>query len=78
MSENLIKKSCKELNLTYKQLGELIGYSEASLKTIVSKGAISENLTKSIELLKENIELKNKLSEVETLKNTLKNLLDLK
>lgn len=30
--ENLIKQVCKELNLTYKQLGELIGYSEGRLK----------------------------------------------
>lgn len=32
--ENLIKKVCKELNLTYKQLGELIGYSEGRLKQV--------------------------------------------
>jgi hypothetical protein len=25
MSDNLIKSTCKELNLTYKQLGEAIG-----------------------------------------------------
>ena len=27
-NDNLIKTTCKRLGLTYKQLGELIGYSE--------------------------------------------------
>lgn len=30
--ENIIKKTCKELGLTYKQLGELIGYNKLFLK----------------------------------------------
>ncbi|HEF3273977.1 TPA: transcriptional regulator, partial [Campylobacter coli] len=68
----------KEQGLTYKQLGELIGYSESSLKSILTTGKISENLEKSIKLLIENRDLKLKLKEMDNLKNTLKTLLDLK
>lgn len=77
MSENLIKQTCKELGLTYKQLGELIGYSESALKTISSTNKISRNLEKSILLLYQIKELKEKNTEIENLKNTLKKLLDL-
>ncbi|WP_194239055.1 transcriptional regulator [Campylobacter californiensis] len=77
-NENLIKQTCKELNLTYKQLGEAIGYSEGALKTISSTGKVSENLEKSIALLYRIKELESKNQEMENLKTTLKNLLDLK
>ena len=30
-SDNLIKKTCKELGLTYRELGEAIGYSESAI-----------------------------------------------
>ena len=40
-SENLIKKTCKELGLTYRELGERIGYSESAIKN-AAVGAVSE------------------------------------
>ncbi|WP_416860584.1 hypothetical protein [Helicobacter ganmani] len=49
--ENLIKKTCKELGLTYRELGERIGYSEAGIKTAVSTNKISEPMQKSLEML---------------------------
>ncbi len=76
--ENIVKKVCRELNLTYKQLGELIGYSEGALKTISSTGKISENLEKSIALLYKINELEKKIKDADNLKNVLKKLLDLK
>lgn len=77
MEENLIKKTCKELGLTYRELGEAIGYSEGTLKTIASTGNISENLLKSISLLKANRDLERRLQEVEELKSILKKLLNI-
>ena len=66
-----IKRTAKLLRLTYKELAEEIGYTESSLKTIVSKGEISEPLKKALlmlhnnyELKLENQELKNKLAEL--------------
>ncbi len=52
-TENIVKKVCKELGLTYKELGERIGYSEGSIRNMASKGEISEPVKKSIELLYE-------------------------
>ena len=73
-NENIIKKVCKELNLTYKQLGELIGYSESAIKNAGS-GEASEPMKKAIELYLETLSLKEKLQISENFKNNLKNFL---
>ncbi|AKT91108.1 hypothetical protein CUREO_1264 [Campylobacter ureolyticus RIGS 9880] len=78
MTGNDLKAFCKKHNLTYKEFAEIVGYTEAGIKTIVSRDDISESLKKSIELLEKVYELENKLKDLENLKNTLKNLLDLK
>lgn len=70
--ENIVKKVCRELNLTYKQLGELIGYSEGALKSAVNSGNVSEPMKKAIELYNENLKLKNELQDFRTLKDILK------
>ncbi|WP_370521235.1 hypothetical protein [Helicobacter winghamensis] len=49
--QNLIKKTCKELGLTYRELGERIGYSESGIKTAISTNKISEPMQKSLEML---------------------------
>lgn len=36
--ENLIKQTCKELNLTYKELAEIIRNSEATIHLATTKG----------------------------------------
>ncbi len=70
--ENIIKQVCKELNLTYKQLGELIGYSESAINNASRQEKISEPLKKAIELYNENLKLKNELQDFRTLKDILK------
>ena len=70
--ENLVKDTAKKLNLTYKELGELIGYSESALKAASSSGNISEQLTKSLELLLKNQELQLQNNEFIELKATIK------
>ncbi|EAJ1232607.1 XRE family transcriptional regulator [Campylobacter fetus] len=74
--ENIVKKTCKELNLTYKQLGELIGLSEGSIKRLATSDEINTQVVKSCELVLEIKTLKEKLTNTETLKNALKSLLD--
>ncbi len=69
--ENLIKQTCKELNLTYKQLGELIGYSESALNNVARQEKISEPLKRAIELYLENLKLQQELSDFRTLKAIL-------
>ena len=60
-NDNLIKQTCKELNLTYKQLGELIGYSEATLNKNASTGEISKAIEVAINLYLETLRLKKEL-----------------
>ena len=71
-NENLIKQTCKELGLTYKQLGEMIGYSESAINNASRQEKISEPLKKAIELYSENLKLKNELQDFRTLKDILK------
>ncbi len=68
---NIIKSTCKELGLTYKQLGELIGYSESAVSNASRQDKISEPLEKAIKLYLENLKLKEELQDFHTLKQIL-------
>lgn len=70
-NDNLIKTTCKQLGLTYKQLGELIGYSESALNNAARQDKISEPLTFAINLYLENLKLKEELKDFRTLKDIL-------
>jgi hypothetical protein cfetvA_04475 len=72
--ENLIKQTCKELNLTYKQLGEAIGYGEEAVSKAARTGNISATMNKALLLYLENLELKNKLKTLDTLSIIIKEL----
>lgn len=74
LEENLIKKTCKELGLTYKQLGEKIGYSEATLNKNASTGEISKSIEVAINLYLETLELRKQLKQFELLKEIIKNI----
>ncbi len=75
MTAGEIKEFCKERNLTYKELGELIGMSEGGLQNAIKKDSISDQTTKAIELLKEIENLKEQLADYENLKQILKKAL---
>jgi len=70
--ENIVKKVCKDLGLTYKQLGEAIAVKESTLNKLASTGEISDQIKKAIELYIENEKLKTELKDIETLKRLLK------
>ena len=55
---HLVKRVAKELGLTYKELGEEIGYSESNLRKSVSENRLSLPLKKAIELYFENQKVK--------------------
>ena len=65
---HLVKRVSKELGLTYKELGEEIGYSEGNLKRSVSTNQLSTQLKKSIELYLEIIKLKENKEKIERVK----------
>lgn len=75
MTSEELKAFCKERNLTYKELGEAIGMSEATLRSNISKGIISEQTARAIELLKHIEALENELKEFRALKEILKNII---
>ena len=71
---NPIKNTCHELNLTYKQLGEAIGYGEEAVSKAARTGNISATMNKALLLYLENLELKNKLKTLDTLSIIIKEL----
>ena len=72
---HLVKKVSKELGLTYKELGEAIGYSESILRQSVSKNKISPQLKRSLELYMETVKLKEEKKEIEQMKRLIKSFL---
>ena len=74
IEENIVKKVCKEFNLTYRELGEQIGIKEGTINKIASTGEISEQINKSIELYLKTIELEKELSEYREFRNFLKKI----
>ena len=70
-----IKQVSKKLGLTYKELGEAIGYSEGSLRQSVYDNKISPQLKKALELYLKIIELEKKVNEMEEFRKTLANFI---
>ena len=69
--DNIVKRVCKELGLTYKQLGEAIGYSESALNNAARQEKISEPLKRAVELYLENLKLQQELADFKALKAIL-------
>ena len=69
--DNIVKRVCKEPGLTYKQLGEAIGYSESALNNAARQEKISEPLKRAVELYLENLKLQQELADFKTLKAIL-------
>ncbi|MSN96807.1 XRE family transcriptional regulator [Campylobacter sp. FMV-PI01] len=74
VDENIVKKVCKELNLTYRQLGELIGYSEGRLKQLAITEP-GEQVEKVCKLLLKVNELETELKKQNELKKLLKDFI---
>lgn len=72
---NIIKKTCKELGLTYAQLADEIGYGESAISN-ASRGEVSKPMQKAIELYLQTLEQKKELEKLETLKSTLKSIIN--
>ncbi|MBU1668079.1 XRE family transcriptional regulator [bacterium] len=73
---HLVKKVSKELGLTYKELGEAIGYSEGNLRRSVSKNQLSGQLKKAIELYLEIVKLREKEERIKKSKELIVTLLE--
>ena len=73
---HLVKKVSKELGLTYKELGEEIGYSESTLRKSVSENRITPQLKKAIELYLKTLEFEKDREEIDSIKETIRTLFE--
>lgn len=71
---NIVKRACKELGITYKELGELIGYGESTVNRAAHSGQISVPMQKAIELYLRTLEQEKELQTLTDLKKILQNL----
>ena len=60
--ENLVKEVCKELNITQKELADMMGVNDSTVRTWSSKGNLSNTTIKFLESLLENHRLKEKIN----------------
>jgi len=70
--KNLVRYAAKRLDLTYEELGKLIGYKARSLAAFASIGKISEKLRNKLETLIESRSINEIDSEHNILKQCLK------
>ncbi|MGH1601719.1 helix-turn-helix domain-containing protein [Campylobacter majalis] len=75
MTADELKAFCKERNLTYKELAEIIGNSEATIHSAIAKGELSVPMSKSIQMYQEILALKEQLKDYAELKSVLKKAL---
>ena len=75
MSENIVKATAKRLGMTYRQLGEAVGYGEEAISKAARTDNISSTMQKALELYNENLELKSKLSLLDDLSTILQKIL---
>jgi len=73
---HLVKKVSKELGLTYRELGEKIGYTEGNLKKSVHDNRTTSQLKKAIELYLRTLQLEEKLNETEEMKKQVRTFLE--
>jgi len=72
---HLVKKVSKELGMTYKELGEEIGYTESNLRKSVSENRLSIPLKRAIELYIQVINFQEKENEIKKMKDILRTLI---
>jgi len=73
---HLVKRVSKELGLTYKELGEEIGYSESTLRKSVSENRITLQLEKAIELYLKTLEFEKERKEIREIKENIRTLFE--
>lgn len=73
IEENIVKKACKELGITQKELAELIGYSESAVNN-ASRAEVSQPMAKAIELYIKTIKQEKELQTLTDLKKILQTI----
>ena len=74
--QNIVKRVCKELGITQRELADRIGMSADSLRTLSAKGQISMQTEAAINLVLENESLKKELENYKALRTAIKTMID--
>jgi len=74
MNKNIVKKVCKELGITQKELAEMLDIPTGTISRWASTNEIPKTAEIALNLLIENKKLKEKLNVLHLLKDTLENL----
>jgi DNA-binding XRE family transcriptional regulator len=74
--ENLVKKTCKELGITQKELAKKIGVKPESLNSSISRGKISLQVEHSLNMLLQINELQKELENYKILGNSIKQIIN--
>ena len=74
MSENIVKKVCKELGITQKELAEMLDIPAGTISRWESTEEIPKTARIALELLLENKKLKEKVEILRQLKQALEDL----
>ncbi|WP_107812256.1 helix-turn-helix domain-containing protein [Campylobacter concisus] len=69
--ENIVKRVCKELNLTQRELAEIIKVNSGTPAQWVTKGEVPPTYQYLLELMLENKRLKEKIAKLATFKELL-------
>ena len=69
--ENIVKRVCKELNLTQRELAEIIKVNSGTPAQWVTKGEVPPTYQYLLELMIENKHLKEKIAKLATFKELL-------
>ena len=73
---HLVKRVSKELGITYKELADNIGYTEANLKRSVSTNQLSKQLETAIQLYLKTIKLEQEIEDTNQLKKLINTFLN--
>lgn len=76
MDDNIVKRVCKELGITQRELADRIGMSADSLRTLSAKGQISMQTEAAINLVLENESLKKELENYKALRTAIKTMIN--
>ncbi|MDL0088500.1 XRE family transcriptional regulator [Campylobacter gastrosuis] len=71
MEENIVKKACRELNITQKELAEIIKVNPGTPAQWVTKGEVPATYEFLLNLMLENKALKEKITKLTAFKELL-------
>lgn len=76
MEDMDIKEICQKYNISVKELSQILGFNEQSLRNAISDNRLTQQTKASLKLFIEVQELKRELAQFKNLKATLKEIMN--